>query len=594
MKIWMISEKRYKKRRFFRSRENGKKAVGPSKLFFWNKFCPPPFSWCFLGLFIWLVLPGMFSGATSEYRPGGGITPKAGLSLERVFYLPEGINRVFLGLKETQEPPGAIQEENWMGIYIKNQKVGYAHSYRRLVSLQGREYEEHFSESVIKVSRLGGTPLDIETRQSTFYNKDGRIERLVVETTMAGDKIQLEAVVEPQKIIFYLGGQKIKEIPGEKEFHAEIPVKKLLAEGKIQPGFGQDFLIIDPLSYSLKTSRFEVLGWEEVLILGRKKILWHTRTKVETIVPVTVDDWLDEEGRVWKSVNQSAFLTMISLRQSREEALRPVASGFELAYSSLVQANIVVANPYQVTRVRFRLSGVPLEKLLAFPFDDDSQQLMKAGRDFIVIQTTSLVFDERRALTLPITDEEVKEFLQPTAFCQSDDPEIQRIARQIVGSEQNAWRAAKKIARWVNQSLTPNYDVGFATAKEVIRNRQGDCSEHTVLMVALCRAVGLPARAAVGIMSSGGVFAYHMWPEVYVSRWVNLDPKWLVVAGPEEELVTDATHLKFGRTRLDENLFQEMAQSVAEIIGQLKLEIIDYHSDPARQPWVKVNKHLVN
>jgi len=85
-----------------------------------------------------------------------------------------------------------------------------------------------------------------------------------------------------------------------------------------------------------------------------------------------------------------------------------------------------------------------------------------------------------------------------------------------------------------------------------------------------------------------------MWPEVYVGRWVNLDPKWLVVAGPEEELVTDATHLKFGRSRLDEDLFQEMAQSVAEIIGQLKLEIIDYHSDPARQPWVKVNEHLVN
>jgi|Deesub1362B_J571_1020462.scaffolds.fasta_scaffold00002_179 hypothetical protein len=594
MKIWMIIKKRGKTRSFFRSKEKGKRGGGQSKFFFRKKFCSHLPSFCFLGLFILLVLSGIFSEAASESRPVGLITPTAGLSVETIFCLPTGISPVYLGLKETREKPTAIQEESWMGIYIRNQKVGYAHSYRRLVSLRGREYEEHFSESVIKVSRLGGTPLDIETRQSTFYNKEGRLERLLVETTMAGDKIQLEAVVEPKKIIFYLGGQKIKEIPWEKEFYAEIPVKKLLAEGKIQPGFSQDFLIIDPLSYSLKTSHFEVLGWEEVLILGQKKTLWHTRTKIPTIVPVTVDDWLDEEGRIWKSINQSAFLTMTSLRQSKESALEPVSTGFELAYSSLIRANIVLADPHQVTRVRFRLSGVAVEKLLAFPFDDGTQQLVKVGEDFIVVQTNSLVFEERRALSLPITDESVQEYLQPTAFCQSDDEEIQQEAYKIIGQERNSWRAAKKIAWWVNQSMTPNYDVGFATAREVIKNRQGDCSEHTVLMVALCRAVGIPARAAVGIMSSGGLFAYHMWPEVYVGRWVNLDPKWLVVDTKSGELVTDATHLKFGRSRLDENLFQEMAQSVAEIIGQLKLEIIDFLLDPARKPRVEVDEHLVN
>ncbi|RLE04535.1 MAG: hypothetical protein DRI99_03645 [Candidatus Aminicenantes bacterium] len=594
MKIGTIIKKRNKVRGFNRDQEPGEKGEEQSQFFLWRKWGAYPFSLCCRGVFILLILTGITSPVASENWLRGSILPSAGLSPKTIFCLPAGIAPYFGQLRETKEEPGSIRDESWMGIYIKNQKVGYAHRYRRLVSWKGSEYEEHFSESIIKVSRLGGTPLNIETRQSAFYNKEGQLKRLLVETTMSGDKIQLEAVVEPQKIIFYLGGQKIKEIPWEKEFYAEIPVKKLLAEGKIQPGFSQDFLIIDPLSYSLKISRFEVLGWEEVLILGRKKTLWHTRTKVETIIPVTVDDWLDEEGRVWKSINQSAFLTMTSLRQSQEEALRPVATGFELAYSSLIRSNIVLAHPHQVTRVRFRLSGVPLEKLLAFPFDDGSQQLVKVGDDFVIIQTNSLVFDEKRALTLPIAQETLRPFLESTAFCQSDDPEIQRVARQIVGSERNAWRAAKKIACWVNRSLTPNYDVGFATAREVIRNRQGDCSEHTVLMVALCRAVGLPARAAVGIMSSGGVFAYHMWPEVYVGRWVNLDPKWLVVAGPEEELVTDATHLKFGRSRLDEDLFQEMAQSVAEIIGQLKLEIIDYHSDPARQPWVKVNEHLVN
>jgi len=45
------------------------------------------------------------------------------------------------------------------------------------------------------------------------------------------------------------------------------------------------------------------------------------------------------------------------------------------------------------------------------------------------------------------------------------------------------------------------------------------------------------------------------------------------------EYYTDATHIKFGRSNLDENISREMIQAVSDIIGQLKLEIIDYNQD---------------
>jgi len=482
-----------------------------------------------------------------------------------------------------------IKEESWHGIYVQGQKVGYGYSCQRIVVRDHRQYVENYSESKIKVSRLGGVPIEINTRESIFYDREDNLQKVVVETTMTGDKISLEAQVKSGKIVFFAGGKQVNEVSSPGKFYAEIPIKKLLDEGKIQPGYNQDFLVIDPLTYSLKTCHFEVLGWEEVMILGEKKSLCHTRTKMETIVSVTVDDWLDEEGIIWKSINNSAFLTMTSLRMNREKALEPISSGFDLAYSTIIRPNVAWASPYQITRVRFRLSGLEREKFLRFPFDDGSQQLVQVGDDFVVVQTNSLVFKEKRALALPIKEEKIQSYLQPTTFCQSDDPQIQNVARDIIGDERNSWRAAKLIARWVNQALQPNYDVGFASAREVLKARQGDCSEFTVLTVALCRAVGIPARAAVGIMSAGGLFAYHMWPEVYVGRWLNLDPKWLVVDKDTGELVTDATHLKFGRSRLDENLFKEIATSVAEIIGHLELEIIDYLSSPTRQQWVEID-----
>ena len=153
------------------------------------------------------------------------------------------------------------------------------------------------------------------------------------------------------------------------------------------------------------------------------------------------------------------------------------------------------------------------------------------------------------------------------------------VAKTIVGDERNAWAAAKKIAEWINLELEPNYDVGFASAKEVLEHRKGDCSEHTVLMVAFCRSVGIPARAAVGVMYGEGIFAYHMWPEVFVGEWVGLDAKWLAVDKKSGEYYTDATHIKLGDSALDEGIFQEMGQAMSEVIGKLKIEVVAYKED---------------
>ena len=58
--------------------------------------------------------------------------------------------------------------------------------------------------------------------------------------------------------------------------------------------------------------------------------------------------------------------------------------------------------------------------------------------------------------------------------------------------------------------------VSLPSAREVLRTRVGDCNEHTVLYVAMARALGLPARIAVGLVYLRGAFYYHAWPEVYV------------------------------------------------------------------------------
>ena len=70
------------------------------------------------------------------------------------------------------------------------------------------------------------------------------------------------------------------------------------------------------------------------------------------------------------------------------------------------------------------------------------------------------------------------------------------------------------------------------------------------LYVAMARALGLPARVAVGLVYLRGAFYYHAWPEVYVAQSPTLG-QWLPVDPTLNQFPADATHVRLARGGLD-------------------------------------------
>ncbi len=469
--------------------------------------------------------------------------------------------------------------ESWMGIYMDGVKVGYSLHQEFSFLKGGQRYTKEFDESRMRVSRLGGNPVELATTLESISDAQGRPLECVLRTKMSGSETVIRAKISLDKIVFVSGDKVIKEMPYKEPFYFAIPLKRIIDENGLKPGKKFSFKILDFTTYSLVDTNFEVIGQEDVLILGQMMNLWHIKGQAEYIIPISSDEWIDETGSSLKSISKTSFMKLTSIRMSKDKAVEVSDENFDIAFSTVIPSNVAFKNPQKVRGVTFKLSGIPPESIQNLSFDDRSQRILELRKDYAVIQTTSQIFREADAALLPIVERRFHDFLKSTAFCQSDDPEIQKEADKIVGGERNSWKAAKKIADWVRREITPNYDVAFADAREILRNREGDCSEHTVITVALCRAAGIPARAAVGVMYGRGMFAYHMWPEIYAGQWISLDPKWLAVDKKTGEYYTDATHIKFGYSLLDENIFKEMAQAVAEVIGQLKLEIIDYYQD---------------
>ena len=517
----------------------------------------------FFFLWIFLVFPFLGNKVKSAVQ-SSKIIPKSG--------------NVFSSSESSKFGEEKISE-SWMGVYMGGIKVGYSHNEEFPLIINGKKLKKSLSESWMKVARLGGNSIEIATVQESIYDEQGKPLECIIRIKMSESETVTRAEIGPDKILFKSGGKIIKELPYEDEFYLEVPVEKIIEEEGLKPGNKYNFKILDFTSYSLVDFSFEVIGKEDVLILGKKMRLWHAKGETTYVIPLSVDEWIDESGNSWRSINKTSFTTLTSIRMPKEKALEVSEETFDIAFSTIIKPNVTFENPQKIQRVTFKLRGIPTDKIKNFPFDDGSQKIIEVGEDYVIVQTSSQIFKEEEAILFPVKDKEFRRFLKSSAFCQAEDPEIQNVAKEIVGQERNSWRASKKIAEWVEKEMTANYYVGFATAKEIIKNREGDCSEHTVLTVALCRAVGIPARAAVGIMYGRGIFAYHMWPEVFVGRWISLDSKWLAVDNKSGEYYTDATHIKLGRSLLNENIFKEMAQAISEIIGKLKLEIIDYHQD---------------
>jgi transglutaminase-like putative cysteine protease len=120
-------------------------------------------------------------------------------------------------------------------------------------------------------------------------------------------------------------------------------------------------------------------------------------------------------------------------------------------------------------------------------------------------------------------------FLLPSRYCQSD--RLQRLALKEFGSLTQGYGRAKAICDWVNERVTfaSNSSTAETSALDTLIDEAGVCRDFAHLMIALCRAVNLPARFVSGIDYGAdpalGPLDFHAYVEVFLGeRWYMFDP----------------------------------------------------------------------
>lgn len=165
-----------------------------------------------------------------------------------------------------------------------------------------------------------------------------------------------------------------------------------------------------------------------------------------------------------------------------------------------------------------------------------NQNVEKRSENELIITVRSRHPSPAAKVQLPISGAEFSEFLKPTNEIRSTEKSIVDKAREIAGTDTDAWSVARKLADWTYKNIKWKR-VDYADAAQTLATHEADCQEFSELYVAMARSLGLPSRIVSGLAYGEGSFGGHAWVEVYVGEWVELDPTW----GTE---FADATHVR--------------------------------------------------
>jgi tetratricopeptide (TPR) repeat protein len=328
---------------------------------------------------------------------------------------------------------------------------------------------------------------------------------------------------------------------------------------------------------AVKTLRREKLA----LATGESKPVRKFELSNATHTDQKIYEWRDAEGKLYKSQTLGmGGMEMVYASQRQVQAIDQrtidLVSTSAVLTTIIPQARISNEALYKLSPI----TGQTLDLKAEFPESFTQKWVKGSGNEpssTLYLQVNSKAPSNALA-TFPVPFD--RDFLKATPYLQVSDPQLNEITLKVVGKEKRAYYAARKLQQWVYQNIAyKDLTLGFSSAQETLQRKQGDCTEHAVLLAAMLRALGIPSRVAIGLIylpdssSQLGKFVFHMWTEAYIGNSEKGD--WLPLDATNPELLTDATHIKLADSKLSapDDLIH-LTHRVAHIMGKIRLDVV--------------------
>ena len=329
-----------------------------------------------------------------------------------------------------------------------------------------------------------------------------------------------------------------------------------------------------------------VVGPETRNVAGVERRLWKISSISSLLPTLTMLSWVDDKNQDVETILKVPGVGLLDeVVGTRAECMKQ-PEGAEIFAATLIRPQRALLSPQRLREAVYRLTSNDAGRDLVL-WDEGEQRVLSSKPGTIEIAVTAAKISPAEATwRLPHADTpELHPYLRASSYLEVDAPQIQALARQAVGKETNPVRAAHRIEDFVRDYITKkDLNIGFASAEETAKSREGDCTEHAVLCAALGRAVGLPTRCVLGlgyippgvdeptiansVDKDTGIFGFHMWAEAWIgpNHWVAMDA---ALDG------FDVGHIAITKTALEDvNPLADLNMPILQLMQNLRITIL--------------------
>ncbi len=464
-----------------------------------------------------------------------------GLLIERTYIRPASV----IALDAASEE-GVRTGDEWFGIYQQGRKIGYAHTQ---VMREGDTYRLR-EESELDILVLN-TRQRVRTEINSYATKNFLLKYFDFSMKSELTNMNIKGAVVGQELTLDIttAGQIRKEsIRLTEQPYLSPSIKPALLLRGLEQGRSYRFPMFNPATMSTEDAFVKIESKEKIKVGDREQAVYRLK---ESFQGMEAFSWMTEEG---ETIKEESPLGYVLFKETMQEAMKLDKEGPKVDIISLTMIpSGKIEDPAKTVYLKARLSGVPLGR---FELTGGRQAI----KDDVIEISTEPTVDSYQ---LPYAGKDMAEHLSSNAFVQSSDKRIREQAKRIIGGERDAVRAARMLVEWAYNSIRKQPVVSIPSALEVLSQRTGDCNEHTVLYTAFARSIGIPTRIAAGIVYMNDGFYYHAWPEVWLGRWMPVDPTF-------NQFPADATHIRFVTGGLDRQ------SDILGLVGKLKVDVLDY------------------
>ncbi len=504
----------------------------------------------------------------------------------------------------TVKSADTLDREDWELCFVQGNRVGYAQTayYRTLEA--GKPALRIEGDMHIAISRNGEATKQ-QFRSTSLETPEGRLLRFKSEMQMGTQPLVITGRVVGKRLQMETASPG-KKVPGvidwSPEYGGFFAVEQSLLRKPMQPGERRTLHTLVDVFNQLATIEMLARDWEQTPLLHGTYELLHIDAMA--IFPdgnrLEQTLWTDRTGDKLKTRSQA--MAMETYRTTKEEALQETeAAHLDIGLSTIVKLEKPLPGAHDTKRAVYRVhleGGDP-----AAVFVTGLTQKVKSLDANTAEVTVYAVRPEKKGteLTDAPADPPTAADQEPNNWIQSDNPKIIALAKEAAGDETDAWQTALKLEQFVRNYITrTDYSQAFASAAEVLETRQGDCTEYAVLLAALCRARGIPARVAIGLVyvPHAQGFGYHMWTEIYIDKsplraptgtmrsmvgWSGAttdavpegEGKWIPIDATLAKGGIGAGHLQLAHSSLKGASAYSSFLPVVQVVGRLKIEVVE-------------------